>query len=244
MSHVNLTWLDIKEYLEEKNTAIIVTGSYEQHGPLLPLTTDTVIAEFLAQEIGKRTGIHVLPSISFGCSNLHMAFPGTVSISEHIFKQLIKEMILSLYIHGFANFIVINGHGGNTASLTAISKELLSEYNIKQIKIFEWWQHPQIQELISKHFGSFELHASAVEVSVYYAIKNKLSEPIGESTSNETSEILSIEIPVDEVIKLTPEQFRQGSPHGIIGSWPTDHSVELGELILNIAIETMVEMLG
>ena len=114
----NLTWEDVDKYLATSKTIIIPLGSIEQHGPSLPLGTDSIIAENLANEVGNKTNILVAPVLSPGISLIpHMEFKGTISFLPRTYTEMIIEFVTSLYSHGFRNFLLINGHGGNDGAI-------------------------------------------------------------------------------------------------------------------------------
>lgn len=90
--------------------AVLPVGSLEQHGPHLPLTTDTLIACALAGEVARAHGLRLLPPLAFGCSHEHAAWPGTVSVSAATLHALVTDVADSL---GGVPLLVVNGHGGN-----------------------------------------------------------------------------------------------------------------------------------
>ncbi len=100
--------------------AIIVAGSFEQHGPHLPLSTDTIIAEAVAWKLAEKTGAAVGPTFPVGVSPEHMGFPGTITLTEETFRRAVSEAAASLRSHGFREVIVVNGHGGNVKALAGI----------------------------------------------------------------------------------------------------------------------------
>jgi creatinine amidohydrolase len=110
-----LTWPEIREALAAgARTAIIVAAATEQHGPHLPLATDSLIGEALAQRLAVQLGdALVAPVIRIGCSDHHMAFPGTISATPGLLTQIIQTYISSLQQHGFTKFVVFSSHGGN-----------------------------------------------------------------------------------------------------------------------------------
>ena len=108
-----MTWVDVKSYLEENDMAIIPLGSIEQHGKHLPTGTDYFAALELSKRISARTGVLVAPVLMVGYSEYHSGFPGTISISPETMEQVVFESIESLIKHGFKKFMFYNAHGGN-----------------------------------------------------------------------------------------------------------------------------------
>jgi len=107
----NLTWEDIEKQIEvSKGTIIIPVGSTEQHGPHLPVGTDTMVANTLADDAARRANILVAPPLWFGWSPHHMVLPGTITIRPEILIEITSDIIGSLQKHGFKNFILVNGH--------------------------------------------------------------------------------------------------------------------------------------
>ncbi|MBB5490034.1 MAG: creatininase family protein [Nocardiopsis sp. BM-2018] len=94
--------------------ALLPVGSLEQHGPHLPLTTDTVVASALAQSLADAyPGLRLLPPITFGCSHEHEAWPGTVSVSAPTLHAMAADIAESLHRAGTPKLVLVNGHGGN-----------------------------------------------------------------------------------------------------------------------------------
>lgn len=107
----NLTWEDIKEQIKiSKGTVILPVGSTEQHGPHLPVGTDTMVANTLADAAARWTNVMVAPPLWFGWSPHHMVLPGTITIRPEILVEITSDIIGSLQQHGFDKFIFVNGH--------------------------------------------------------------------------------------------------------------------------------------
>jgi creatinine amidohydrolase len=103
--------------------AVLPVGSFEQHGPCLPLVTDTLIATAIAAAVANHhQNVFQLPAITYGCSHEHAAFPGTVSISATTLSAVIADIAESLAHQGITALIVINAHGGN-AVLTNVAQQ-------------------------------------------------------------------------------------------------------------------------
>lgn len=109
---------------------VIPTGSLEQHGPHLPLFTDTLLASGVAALAEKqRPDITLLyPAVWLGCSGHHMAMDGTATASSGTYMSVLSEIIESAIAHGFEKFLVLNGHGGNTEQNGVALRELKAGY--------------------------------------------------------------------------------------------------------------------
>ncbi|WP_202918972.1 creatininase family protein [Saccharothrix deserti] len=93
--------------------AVLPVGSHEQHGPYLPLATDTVIACTIARAIADAHPVQLLPPITISCSHEHADWPGTVSISARTLYSVVRDVADSLRRSGVPNLVLVSGHGGN-----------------------------------------------------------------------------------------------------------------------------------
>lgn len=114
-----LSWPEVRDALGEGyDTIIVAAGSIEQHGPHLPEMTDTLIGTALVRAIVTRLPMALQgPTISIGCSEHHMTFPGTVTLSHETFIAVVRDVARSLARHGFKTVVFIPSHGGNFAPL-------------------------------------------------------------------------------------------------------------------------------
>jgi creatinine amidohydrolase/Fe(II)-dependent formamide hydrolase-like protein len=116
-----MVWPEIERLVAGgATTAVVPLGSTEQHGPHLPLATDTWIAEALAERFCARVPEAIrLPALALGCAPEHLAFPGTLSLRPETLGALLVDLARSLRTHGFARAFVFSAHGGNDAALRA-----------------------------------------------------------------------------------------------------------------------------
>lgn len=124
--HAHLTWPEA-EALRARTDVIglIPTGSLEQHGPHLPLGTDFMAAEALADAVAERLPVPVVvtPVLTAGLSEHHLAFPGTVTLPEAAFRSWVDAHIAALERIGVRKIAIFSGHGGNFACIGRIAAD-------------------------------------------------------------------------------------------------------------------------
>jgi creatinine amidohydrolase len=106
---------DVRERADRtrRQVAVLPVGSFEQHGPYLPLATDTLVACAIAHEVAAAYPVHLLPPVTVSCSHEHAAWPGTVSISSVTLHAVVRDIAESLRRSGVEALVLVNGHGGN-----------------------------------------------------------------------------------------------------------------------------------
>ena len=126
-----LTFVDIRAYLEEKDLVLVPMASLEQHGPHLPLYTDTVTATEISERVSQMIGVLHTPPIWTGYSPQHMHEPGqgrgTITLRSTTLLNLMYDVARSLIHHGFNRIIFINGHGSNIKVVDPILRKLRYE---------------------------------------------------------------------------------------------------------------------
>ena len=136
------------------DTAVLPIGSVEQHGPHLPLGTDWIIVNEIAERVAEKLGdCYLLPAIPFSNSQEHLEFSGTVSIRPSTLAQMIRDIVLSLYLHGIKKVIIVSGHGGNW-----VIKPTIRELNL---------EYPDLKIIHSEPMGKkpLDVHAGDSETS-------------------------------------------------------------------------------
>ena len=105
---------------------LVPVGSLEQHGPHLPLDTDTVIATAVATAVGEELGAWVAPPLAYGSSGEHQSFAGTSSIGTDVLSSTVVELVRSMRTWS-DRVVLVNGHGGNVTALTSAVDQLVAE---------------------------------------------------------------------------------------------------------------------
>lgn len=130
---------------------VVPIGSFEQHGPHLPLDTDTVIAEALADALCRRVAPCALgPTIAVGASGEHQGFPGTLSIGTDALVAVLVELARSA--DWASGLVFVNGHGGNAAALARAGGVIAGEGR----RALAW----------SPRIAGSDLHAGCTETSL------------------------------------------------------------------------------
>ena len=134
-----LTWAEVEQAQKEGfDTVLIVTGSIEQHGPHLPLSTDTTLGYAIGDRLVKKLdGALLAPVVRPGLSEHHMAFKGTLTLSKETFISLVSDYVNSLIRHGFTKIILTFSHGGNSAALTEAAHKLADQYPETEILVVD-----------------------------------------------------------------------------------------------------------
>jgi mycofactocin precursor peptide peptidase len=120
-----MRWPDIEA--GPRRLLVVPVGSLEQHGPHLPLDTDTRIAVAVARRAcAGRAGVALAPAFGVGASGEHAAFPGTLSIGTEALAACLIELGRHASLHWPA-LLLVNGHGGNAAAVQAVVGRLRYE---------------------------------------------------------------------------------------------------------------------
>ena len=211
---------------KQKKPAIIPVGSIEQHGPHLPVSTDSDIVSEVAKRVSKKCNFLLLPTISYGVSFEHAPF-FNLSIKEKTIENLLIDICQSLFSNKISTIFIINGHHGNQKALEKLSKKItkLSRNKIK-VFVFSYW-----------HFMKNEFdHAGFVETSLMLAISKKVK--MNKARKGLITKNLSKKEKT-RLGKLATKSFPSVTKNGVWGD-PTKSSAKdgrkfLSEIVRNLA---------
>jgi creatinine amidohydrolase len=127
----DLSYVDVQEYLKVKDTVLVPMASFEQHGPHLPIYTDTITCYEVASRVAEMIAVLRTPPIWMGYSPQHMYDPGlgrgTITVRSSTLLNLVNDVARSLIHHGFNRIIFINGHGSNVKVIDPVLRKLRYE---------------------------------------------------------------------------------------------------------------------
>ncbi|MCI0333438.1 MAG: creatininase family protein [Planctomycetes bacterium] len=165
----DLTWPEVKDLDFHKLVVIFPTGSFEQHGPHLPFTTDTDIVSGIAERIERAMPDRVLllPTLWPGLSTHHMHFPGTMDVPQPVYIRLITELGKSIASMGATKVFILNGHGGNDTPLRAALRELKTAVPETQFVFASYWTlaAKTLRDVRESELGGMG-HACEMETSI------------------------------------------------------------------------------
>jgi creatinine amidohydrolase/Fe(II)-dependent formamide hydrolase-like protein len=176
-----LRWPEIRAALESGfDTVVFGVGSTEQHGPHLPLASDTLMGEWMADAAARRLGkALVAPTIRVGCSQHHIAFPGTISIEHQTLQEILVSYVETLLNHGFRRAVIIPSHGGNFETVGKAVQRLQQAMPGKEISSFcDLNQLLAVSHQLSAEYGispgASGAHAGEFETSILLFLRPDL----------------------------------------------------------------------
>ena len=209
-----------------KKTAVLPLGSFEQHGPHLPLGTDIYIIEALAGAIAADLGVFMLPVQPVSTCYEHGGKNGSIHYSADIFYRFVVKIVESAYKNGFDNIAVLPGHGGIFVLGPAVDFMNVEHKGLKAVVIDPYDLGPVF---LSK-FGEGDLHAGDMETSLMLHLHPELVD---------TSKAADC-VPDKPREYLNYGSIFTMSPSGVWGR-PTLASAEKGKALFERAVESTVD---
>ena len=227
------TWYEVEEYLQRSKTIVIPTGSNEQHGPMGLIGTDALCAQSISRSAGERASVLVAPTLAYTPAPFNMAFPGTVSISEHVFETLVQEIIEGLASQGFQKFYLLNGHGANLACLRNVADR--SDKTALDIRIRSWWDFDPVNKLRWQYYGDWEgMHATPSEIAITQYTHRIIEPGLAEHAPKKlTAEFIKAHAGDKHG---PPDEHRRDFSDGRVGSHSALAKPEHGRLLLEAAV--------
>lgn len=237
------TRLDLSAVREEDPVVVVPTGAVEQHGPHLPVDTDTSIAAAIANAAAERTeGALVTPTVSFGYSPHHSGVPGTITLRSQTYMNLIKDVLGSIYDDGFEQIAILNGHGGNRAPLTTAVGDFRAERDVS-VAVVSYWDliKEEIVRIRDSDTGGVS-HGGEMETSLQLYLHEELvREPADDYVRDDRDGYARTDLFGSGAVYY-PGHFDEKTDTGMSGS-PSTASVEKGERLFKASVEAVASFL-
>jgi creatinine amidohydrolase len=237
-----MTWPEVKAAIQGgKRRVIVMLGAMEQHGPHLPIGTDTYLGYATGVRLARRLGdALVAPVVSLGYSVGHLPMAGTVSIEEPTLEAVIVDVCRSLAHHGFREIILLCSHGGNYHALSNVLPRLRAEHSairISAITDFDEWLEQTRAFAAAEHLDMSRLgvHAGQGETSLMLTHRPDLVQ------MDKACEGFMGDASIRWRSKVPPPMDTM-SPTGILGD-ARGSTRELGEKMLAVRIERIAQMI-
>ena len=212
-----------KRIKQKKQIAIIPVGSIEQHGPHLPISTDSDIVTEISLRFSKKINGILLPTINYGISDEHFPF-FNLSVKKSTLSKMLDDICESLIKNGISRILIINGHYGNLESLKGFERK---KKRNRKIKVLSYWKY------MDREFD----HAGNVETSIMLAISKNVkmkNAKKGFQTDGMSKQEIS------KINKLAQKSFPKVTGNGVWGD-PTKSSAKLGRKIINEVVNNLVK---
>ena len=236
---------ELNELAAQNAAFILPVASIEQHGPHLPVMTDTRLGE----EIARRAAEKAYPSrptiwtpvVWSGLSEHHMAFGGTLTLSHATFRAVIQDLVHAIVRAGFRDILISNSHGGNVLACKQILDEIAPEVSATLV----FTTYPM--EAGMEAFGApledqdFIQHACEAETSMMM---------VAEPDLVDTSDLAALNVPAGnepDFLMAGRAGYRwrplaHATPNGVLGS-PEKASAAKGEALLEIGAEAVAALI-
>lgn len=235
-----MSWTALEERLTQGPLDVVIPlGALEQHGPHLPLDTDALIAEAVADRAARRAGeCMVTPCIPVGASSHHLAFPGTASLSDTTLRNVLMEVVQTLLSHGFRGAYLVTGHAGNVGAMAEAIGELDAADRSRAVSFDDWPAQREAIHLVAEDQLGLDreqvgTHGGHFETSIMLAIA-----PDRVDMASAVAGYIGPAAPAGA--KLRSEGMAALSPVGIIGD-PRGSTADAGERYLDALVNLVVE---
>jgi creatinine amidohydrolase len=225
---------------------LLPIGAIEQHGPHLPLDTDSWTAWLISLEAAKEITEFqtlVLPPIWWGLSPYWMTFAGTLTLRPETFLAVVADICHSVAEHGFSKIVLVNGHGGNEG-LSQAAAVKASVGGLRIAALTYWNLMPEaMTALVSADRGDAG-HAGEMETSIQLAIQPEcvVMEGLSRDDRLDLSQAVGPVQPGEGAAIYLPPNPQSESTSGVYGE-PTAAIREKGEELLRAATSGLVDFL-
>ena len=166
-----LNWKQVDALPREATLLVLPTAAIEQHGHHLPLATDTLINNLLLghalAKLPPELSVYALPPVHYGKSNEHLGFPGTLSVTAATFMAVLHDIGASLAAAKFQKLVLYNTHGGNTALIDVMARDLRAEFGLRTFALHG--SGGAFYEGLTPQERKYGFHAGEVETALLLA---------------------------------------------------------------------------
>jgi creatinine amidohydrolase len=234
---------ETRDVLPRIELVLIPVGAHEQHGPNIAVSTDTVSADALCRAAAGLLGsrVAVAPAIPWGISWHHMRFPGTITLRPATLIALLEDIVGSLHAHGARRFLVVNGHGGNSAVIATAVEQIKQKSNVPLIAaIFGYALIAEQAKALLPAAGIG--HGGADEAALVMAVEPHRAKPAAFAGPELTGVQVESAALLREYGGLLARPYHEVTRNGVTGD-ASSASAELGQQILDGAARRLAQII-
>ena len=221
---------------------LLPIGAIEQHGPHLPIDTDTsAVTEVAirAASLLPEGSALVLPTIAWGLSPYWLPYAGTITLRPETILALISDIGRSVAAHGVQRMVIVNGHGGN-AGIVGVAATQLADHGIRTLALSYWsLLGTELAEWAPGDHGLIG-HAGQTETSIQLYLQPERVHADYRSLSDWSDLERLATSPIAGVGYRPPEPMTE-APNGVYGNAPLGDA-EIGERIITSAAARLAEL--
>ncbi|MBO8162867.1 MAG: creatininase family protein [Brevibacillus sp.] len=234
MKYQYLSSAEIGEKIRENPIAILPIGAVEAHGPHLPLGTDNLLAERLAEELASRTNALQLPTLPYGQVWSLKNFPGSINVRNESLINLLVDIGESVHQQGFRLFVMVNGHLGNAVALKEAARQLYQRCPGLKVLYLFYPGTKQVMEAVRETKAAHATYFHACEIETSYML---YLAPEYVDMSRAICDMPQIPALAD----VTPTPWEEFTKTAVLGD-ATLATREKGEAIIEAALAAMVKL--
>ena len=230
-----MSWTTFAERKKKTDLVLLPSGACEGYGPHLPLGSDLLVADKMAELVAERVDAIIGPTLEVGDSSALDDYPGTIAIRPESYKAYLEDVVNSLLKWGFKDFLFVNGHAGNVPMINQVARSLQERTEIRCAQV-DCWRFIKAQDQgITESGRAPHGHAGEAGTSVMMYLYPSLVD-----STQMIDEVPRQTDPFPEMIKYV--RYSTKTESGILGS-PSLASREKGEALVQRSVERIVRFL-
>ena len=240
-----LTWEQVRD-ADKDRVVILNVSATEDHGPHMPLDTDTVLGMAVANGVARAIPAEglVMPAIPYAFNEHHKDFPGVIWIQPETLIAFVTDVTKSLAHHGFRRILLLNSHGSNHSVLDLAARKTVIENEIICVSASYWnLCADRINEIRKSEVGGIA-HACEFEAAIYMHLHPELvnlDRATAQNLHNPDTRFFNLDLARGGGKAMLMRWWSEISPDGTMGD-PTLATPETGAAFLNAAIEETVAL--
>jgi len=243
----DLTSEEFSRLDRERLIAVLPVGATEQHGPHLPMSTDTATIDGMVRatlpHLPGDLPVLFLPTVAYGKSNEHSRYPGTLTVSATTLIALWKDIGACVAKAGVRKLVLYNSHGGQMSVMDIVARDLREEHGMMVVAA-NWYTLGLPEGLFTAHEGKHGIHAGDLESSVMLHLAPNDVRPDQFRNFRSMTEDLAAE---NQFLSITPSgklgwQMHDINPAGAAGD-ATRATAEKGAAVLDHVGRRFAELL-